>query len=290
MKLKSAVFHEALKAAFKQLGISAKYAATSSFTQFGTTATFSASAIKASFQTGEFLITPEFLDSLTSTTDNAVLGMFKNFTDNTGAAEDATLVFFKVLADNGFTTDQHVLDFFKSLSDDANVLDTHSKTFGTGFSDGTTITEEAFIGLDKTTADAYSVADQLNDKGFGKGASEVPTAADEVNTFALTKALFDQATVTDDLDGEATTQDDQEMQFAKVTSNIAGVSDVFDRTTLYTRAFSDSSGVTDNDVLSYGKRPSDTISMTDVGSLRSQGFSDFTYFAEDYVGASRTFT
>lgn len=290
MKLKSAVFHEALKAAFKQLGISANYAATSSFTQFGTAATFSASAIKASFKTGEFLITSEFLDSLTSTTDNAVLGMFKNFTDNTGAAEDATLAFFKVLADNGFTTDQHVLDFFKAISDDANVLDTLAKTFGTGFSDGTTITEEAFLGLDKTTADAYSVADQLNDKGFGKGASEVPTAADEVNTFALTKALFDQATVTDDLDGEATTQDDQEMQFAKVTGNIAAATDVLNLAVNYNRAFTDSYGVTDSDVLNFGKRPSDTTSMTDVGSLRSQGFADFTYFAEDYVGASRTFT
>tara|TARA_R110000796_G_scaffold239297_1_gene359951 strand:- start:741 stop:1613 length:873 start_codon:yes stop_codon:yes gene_type:complete len=290
VKLKSAVFHEALKAAFKQLGISANYAATSSFTQFGTAATFSASAIKASFKTGEFLITSEFLDSLTSTTDNAVLGMFKNFTDNTGAAEDATLAFFKVLADNGFTTDQHVLDFFKSLSDDANVLDTPAKTFGTGFSDGTTITEEAFLGLDKTTADAYSVADQLNDKGFGKGASEVPTAADEVNTFALTKALFDQATVTDDLDGEATTQDDQEMQFAKVTTQIASAIDVIAIATAYTRTFSDNYGVTDSNILTPGKRPSDTLSMTDVGSLRSQGFSDFTYFAEDYVGASRTFT
>ena len=42
-------------------------------------------------------------------------------------------------------------------------------------------------------------------------------------------------------------------------------------------------------VPNFGKRPLDTIPITDAGSLRSQGYCDFTYFQEDYVGASRTF-
>lgn len=35
---------------------------------------------------------------------------------------------------------------------------------------------------------------------------------------------------------------------------------------------------------------SDTPLLADAGSLRSQNYCDFAYFAEDYVGASRTFT
>ena len=79
------------------------------------------------------------------------------------------------------------------------------------------------------------------------------------------------------------------MQFIKNTTNVATVAEIIAIITAYSRTFSDSSGVTDGDVLSFGKRPSNTIPITDAGSLRSQGYCDFTYFEGDYVGASRTF-
>ena len=53
--------------------------------------------------------------------------------------------------------------------------------------------------------------------------------------------------------------------------------------------FADSFGITDSSFLTPGLGKSDLASTTDTGSLRSQGYCDFTYFAEDYVGASRTF-
>lgn len=42
--------------------------------------------------------------------------------------------------------------------------------------------------------------------------------------------------------------------------------------------------------LSHSKGVSDMIAAADAGSLISQGYCDLTYFAEDYVGESRTFT
>jgi len=42
--------------------------------------------------------------------------------------------------------------------------------------------------------------------------------------------------------------------------------------------------------VAFARAFTETTSATDAGSLRSQGYADFTYFAEDYVGASRTFT
>ena len=44
----------------------------------------------------------------------------------------------------------------------------------------------------------------------------------------------------------------------------------------------------DSTVLKLGKVFANTASVSDSGSLRSQGFSAFDFFAEDYVGSSRT--
>jgi hypothetical protein len=57
----------------------------------------------------------------------------------------------------------------------------------------------------------------------------------------------------------------------------------------FSRLVADSMSVTDSPVISPGKVASDGISATDSGSLRGQGYCDFTYFAEDYVGYSLTF-
>ena len=42
--------------------------------------------------------------------------------------------------------------------------------------------------------------------------------------------------------------------------------------------------------IGFNRNFTNTASSTDAGSLRNQGYADFTFFAEDYVGASRTFT
>ena len=58
-----------------------------------------------------------------------------------------------------------------------------------------------------------------------------------------------------------------------------------------TRAFTDTAGVSEALALTLGRNPSlsDTTSIADAGSLISQGYCDFSYFADDYVGTSRTF-
>jgi hypothetical protein len=58
----------------------------------------------------------------------------------------------------------------------------------------------------------------------------------------------------------------------------------------FTRSpFSHSTSVDDTFSLQPGKHLTDNIDTGDTGSLRSQGYADFSYFAEDYVGDSRTF-
>lgn len=55
------------------------------------------------------------------------------------------------------------------------------------------------------------------------------------------------------------------------------------------REVSDSVSVSDITFLSIGKGFTDTMSVSDAGSIRMQNYCDFSYFDEDYVGTSTTF-
>jgi len=177
-------------------------------------------------------------------------------------------------------------------------------------------------------------------KPFADSGSASDVFTRQVN---FSRSIDDSVYFTDDVDGEASILDDQEMQFFKNTTNTASVAESFDRVVAYIRAFSDSSAASDQQTNSVGKGLSETsavaestnvltskhiydipvasellskafsrprsdsaligdantvaldkllqdlASTTDAGSLRSQGYSDFTYFEEDFVGASRTF-
>ena len=57
----------------------------------------------------------------------------------------------------------------------------------------------------------------------------------------------------------------------------------------FSRPRSDSALIGDANTVALDKLLQDVAPIADAGSLRSQGYSDFTYFEEDFVGASRTF-
>jgi hypothetical protein len=220
MKLKSAVFVSALKAAYTTLGISASYAEVARMTYTATA--------------GFFLRLLDKADSATAL-DAIVFSFFRDLPlESAGVAEDATLAFFKVLADSGFTTDTQIISVLKVVSDQV----------GTG--------------------------DAVNSRSVMKALVEQPLATDVVNSKALTRALADQARPTDDLDGASTIDDDQEVQFFTTKTETLVPADLL--------------------ALTASRPLSDTTTATDTGLLRMQSYSDFTYFAGDYVGLTRTFT
>ena len=88
-------------------------------------------------------------------------------------------------------------------------------------------------------------------------------------SMGFSRSFSDTAFATDDVDGAASAQDDQEMHFSKVTSDISHVSESAVKLTSKT--------LTDSGV------------MSDSGTFRGQGYCDFDYFADDYVGFSGTF-
>ena len=83
----------------------------------------------------------------------------------------------------------------------------------------------------------------------------------------FSRAFEDDVFFTDDVDGEATILDDQEMQFFKNTTDVANVSESFDRIVAYIRAFSHSAAATDDSVNTVGKGLADLSVVSETTNL-----------------------
>jgi hypothetical protein len=184
----------------------------------------------------------------------------------------ATVVgfFLKILElADAFTVSELISKAFgKSLTDSAGVTDVSTRQIGKNPSDSLDLTEDQTFDIGKVLVDAFSTSDDET-LDFGKVFADSLNLSDD-QSFVMTKALSDIVYATDDLDGEASLEDDQEFQFTKVRSELLFVYE--------------------SEVKLIGKRPNDSASVDDSGNYRGQGYCDFTYFAEDYVGYSGSFT
>jgi hypothetical protein len=181
-------------------------------------------------------------------------------------------LFLKILelADSFSVSETLSKAFSRPTSDSSTVSDDHVKETGKNVSDSVSVTEAQTADFGKKTTDSATTSDDIDTIDVGKVLSDTTVTTDE-QQFAITKLLADSVFVTDDVDGEASILDDQEMHFFKVKS--------------------DSGFASDQEVKLAGKVTGDSASGADSGSLISQGYTvDNTYFAEDYVGDSRTFT
>lgn len=170
------------------------------------------------------------------------------------------------------------------------------------FSDGETYFLQDYI------AEDYVLPSQCIREFYKNGLDFTITVADQP-AIQYNKAFAEAVLVTDYLDGELD-KTDKTIDFFKASDNVPVVSDSFSRQVNFVRSFSDlasiaeskaislSRGVSDSaavtDLFSYeifiGVNLSDSSSASDAGSLLAQGYTDsMTYFAEDYVGSSRTF-
>jgi hypothetical protein len=172
--------------------------------------------------------------------------------------------FFDVLG----LSDSESKAFSKPLSDSQAISDLAITGLGKSESDQAGSTDSSIIGFTSVQNDSGQTADQINTIGIGKTLQD-SSAVSEFQNMDFHKFVEEETGVTDDLDGQATTDDDQEMTFVKVRSNLATMVDSFAHST--------------------GRGLSDTIGTNDSGSLRSQGYCAFDYFLEDYCGASQTF-
>lgn len=163
--------------------------------------------------------------------------------------------------------------------------------------------DQTFIATAKGFADAVILTQPEPIFAFSKALADVATTADAITvTLVFIRNFADSAGVTDaqaysfikTLVDSVSTVDQLSFAITKLLTDGVGMIDSFDlndgATYTFTKSLSNVSFVTDAIAKTLQNRATDSVTADSSGSLRSQGYCDFTYFAEDYVGESRTFT
>ena len=207
-----------------------------------------------------------------------------------GAADQInTFAFGKTLADAASTADEINTIYFDKAPSDAPVATDAINKFDT-----TKLLADSVNATDDVDGTASILDDQ--EMQFLKDVTHVASASDSLyrqvdyvraytdagyfgddNVFDVGKGVFDTPRASD-------------------STNLLTGKHIYDipvasETLAYAlaRVRSDSALLGDAKAVTAGKVLLDLASTADAGSLRSQGFADFTYFAEDFVGASRSF-
>lgn len=183
--------------------------------------------------------------------------------------EVGTFARFVVNADTSTLSDSATRAFFKTLADTSAVAEIATLAFTKAPSDTPTAADEALRSVTKALADTPVATDLMARSLSRPGVADAATVSD-IRSTHLNKHAFDAVNLTDDIDGAASIDDDQEIQFFKSRSESIGVTDAAVR--LFSMAI-----------------PNEQASIADTGLLRSQNyFSDIFYLSEDFVGVSRT--
>ena len=210
-------------------------------------------------------------------------------TDGTGASDGIDFISVaKVLLDVVNLTDDvdgaasilddQELSVFKQITKIARVSEefTRQVNFARSLTDSSAAQDTIAFELARVFADAYSAVDAMA-ISTQKPAFDTISADMDVHEFAFTKATSDSSVFSETL----------VVDLAKL---LYDQSSAADQTSLHVSTpHSDTSATTDVAFRAPTKVLTELVPSTDAGSLRSQGYADFTYFAEDYVGASRTF-
>jgi hypothetical protein len=190
------------------------------------------------------------------------------------ASEDSTYRFHKKRVNTASVGEQRVMEYRKALNHTA------------AFSDGEQYFAEDYV-VGAPFFQDYTEPLQLF-KFVRKPFSNDAELSD-VSVSQLVKTLVNGVGATDDING-VLPGDDQTFAFFKAIDQQFQAAEDFVRKVTYKRSFTDDFTSGDEDVVLFGKIVSDAGSLADDGSLRAQGYTeDMTYFAEDYVGTTRTF-
>ena len=247
-------------------------------------------------------------DDATSLAEAYSVAMSKPISELIASAGDQAFIFAKkASAELISTIDNDVLAFAKALSDH-------------GFASEAIDT----IAMVKRLSEAPAASDAINTLGITKLLTDTVTFTDDVDGAAsllddqemqFSKSTTDIASVAEtffrqvgysrDFADSSALTDDQQINAGKILADSPSMADTTNLVTgkqnydipvatetlamSFTRPRSDSALFGDANVVSSNKVVFDLTSSTDAGSLRSQGYSDFNYFAEDFVGASSTF-
>lgn len=247
-------------------------------------------------------------------------GRYKLIRDTAVVLDSKVLTFGKALAEQAVVTDQKAVAVNKPLSDSVSFEETFIAliTFVRNFADSASVTDAAAFNVVKALADSATMADTrvfnitklirdgvaMNDAfdatdgsqwSFTKGVSNVVFVA-EALVKTLTRPLADSFSLADartvsfskSLSDSFALVSATSISMALPKADAISVTDTPAKS--ITKApFADTTSLLSAISLQPNKHLADNLGAGDSGSLRSQGYADFSYFAEDYVGDSRTF-
>ncbi len=194
------------------------------------------------------------------------------------------LIFIRDFADTLGVSDALAVELAKTIADAASVADFASRELaktipdGVAMNDGADTSDGLLVVITKSFTNMAFVAD-VKTVDFVKAITD---AANPVDALFLqySKVLNDSFMFADTLT----------RQVALSKSDSVALADLISIALIVGRSLSDTFSLVDSIVLNFNKGLFDSASVDDAGSLISQGYCDITYFAEDYVGESRTFT
>ena len=205
-----------------------------------------------------------------NSTDSAALDVSKPLSDAYSASDSLDLLDFgKRPLDTAYSADQiNKFEMTMQLATSVGVTDDFDGAavpdddqtiqFIKALSNVSYSADNQVLSPGKVLTDSYTLSDS-NILTFGKTAAD-SAATSDTQTFAATKPLSDSSTAAE----------------AKVLA--------------FAKPFTDGSSAAESDIKSFGKIRSDSALSSDSGTLLNQDYVDNpNYFADDYVGAKRTF-
>jgi|APGre2960657404_1045060.scaffolds.fasta_scaffold72271_2 hypothetical protein len=238
--------------------------------------------------------------------DSAVKTVGKGLTETTQAGEILVKSYGKPLSDTGSASDLAAKTAGKTASDSAQASDTSTRTLNKALADTTYATDDV-NGVAADDDQVIQVVKVLSEivvpnetfvRAVGYSREFLDSAVNaDVAAKTFIKNLTDTVNVSDDAqvgsekiesptDGSSVT-DQTVIAVEKTLTETPTAADTAFRD--FIKGLAETPTATDSAVIAAGKALIDSTSASDAGTVISQGYCDITYFAEDYVGTSRTF-
>ena len=171
----------------------------------------------------------------------------------------------------------------KSRSDALTMADSIAKSLQLSETDAASLIEYVMDAYSKQTSDSLTLSDLASQiAAFNRTPTETVGLSDTfTNVLGFNRTVDDSITMSDSISIFKAIL----LAFADTVT----MSDVFSKSAAFNRSASDSVTTSDSALVVPNKRPSDSVSMTDTGSIWFNDYIDPTYFASDYVGSYTNF-
>jgi hypothetical protein len=276
------------------------------YTGFVDTIAYQFSKSLADIQNLEEVLAKDFDKSLTDVytgfVDTTALDFDKSLADiYTGFVDTTALGFGKALSDTQSIEESLVKDFSKSLVDIQNIVEALAKNTDKSLADNAAAQDVYASTLDKLLQDTTTPLSQTS-LSINKVFSDTIEFADEiavikfiVRDFTDTLDALDQYVVDIQPSKQDTAGviDEESLAFAAAKADMLIMLDNMDGDLTYAIVKSLTTeilAVSEKTVIASALQKADNAVLGSAGSLLSQDYVEPGYFAEDYVGTSRTFS